>query len=170
MKKPEVARERCAYCGEMFEVNPRAVLVVDGVRQGTQRACRDAKCQRARKAEAAALWRRDNDGWKVKQQGWMRSWSDRNPDCWREFRAADADYRRRERLRMKRKRAERVAKVDGIRNDPVGYLREIRSLARESVAKVDGIAAQLDGVVDYLEVCALVAKVDAIGKGADTGG
>ena len=170
MKKPKVARERCVYCREMFPANPRAVLVVDGVRQSTQRACRRAKCQRARKAEAAALWRRDNEGWKVKQQEWMRSWSDRNPDCWREFRASSPEYRRRERLRMRRKRAGRVAKVDGIRNDPVGYLRGIRSLARGSVAKVDGIAAQLDGVVDYLEVRARVAQVDAIGGGADGAG
>ena len=67
---------------------------------------------------------------------------------------------------MRRKRADRVAKVDAIRSDPVGYLQEIRSMAKESVAKVDGIAAQLDGVVDYLEVRARVAQVDGMGKGA----
>ena len=66
---------------------------------------------------------------------------------------------------MRRKRAERVAKVDGIRHDPVGHLHKIREMPREGVAKVDGIAAQIDEVVDYLEVLACVAKVDAIGSG-----
>mgnify|MGYP001570357234 CR=1 FL=1 len=165
MKKPKVAHARCEHCGETFVPNPRAVCAEDGERRVTQKACRRVKCQRARKAKAAAVWRRDNEGWKEKQRGWMRSWSDQHPDRWREFRAENPGYRRRERERMRRKRAERVAKVDAIRHDPVGYLRGIRSLALGSVAKVDGIAAGLDGVVDYLEVRAGVAQVDGIGRG-----
>ena len=156
----------CAYCHEPMPINPRAVRVEKDERIITQKACRKVECQRQRKWDANRLWRKENPEWSENQQRWMWKFGERHPGCWRGYRAGNKAYRERERQRMRRKRAERVAKVDGIRHDPVGHLHKIREMPREGVAKVDGIAAQIDEVVDYLEVLARVAKVDAIGSDA----
>ena len=158
--------ERCVFCGCEFVPEPQAVKVEGDVRVVTQKSCGEEDCDRQRRWAANQLWRKENPTWSWNQKQWMREWSKRHPGRWRRFRAENADYRERERLRMRRKRAERVAKVDGIRHDPVGHLRTIRMMGREGVAKVDGLENRLDEVIDYLEVKARVAKVDGIGAGA----
>ena len=160
-----MSEQLCLYCHEPIPLNPRAVRVEGTERIITQKACGKEECQRQRRWAANRLWRKENPEWSENQQGWQRAFGEQHTGCWKGYRAGNAAYRERERQRMRRKRAERVAKVDGIRHDPVGHLEKIREIPREGVAKVDGIAAQLDEVVDYLEVLARVAKVDGIVSG-----
>jgi hypothetical protein len=70
---------------------------------------------------------------------------------WKRWRLNHREYRSREALRMKHKRAEVVAKQEGLRSDPVGYLRRIRYGApMPGVAKQDVLARRVDELLEYL--------------------
>jgi len=153
-----MASRRCAYCGALFRPDPRTAAV--------QKACRRSACRKARKREADRKWRRDNPGWSSGGRSTVRQWAQNHPDYWRAWRACHPAYRVRERLRMRRMRALGVAKQDAIRHNPVGYLAELRSPTRPSVAKQDAIGLQIDGILDYLVAGVRVAKPNAIAPGA----
>jgi len=152
-----MASKRCAYCGALYRPHPRTAAV--------QKACRRSACRKARKREADRQWRRNNPGWSSSRQAKVRQWAKDYPGYWSCWRACHPAYRARERLRMSRKRAVRVAKQDAIRQDPVGYLAELRSLPRQSVAKQDAIGSQIDGILDFLAAGARVAKPNDMAPG-----
>lgn len=152
-----MASKRCAYCGALYRPHPRTAAV--------QKACRRSACRKARKREADRRWRRDNPGWSSGRAPKVCQWAGNYPGYWRSWRACHPAYRARERLRMSRRRAVGVAKQDAIRQDPVGYLAKLRSLARQSVAKQDAIGPQIDGILDFLAAGARVAKPNAMASG-----
>jgi hypothetical protein len=90
----------------------------------------------------------------------VRDWA-RERQYWQSWRAKHPEYRSREALRMRRKRAQAVAKQDVLLSDPVGYLKRIR-YGRQitGVAKQDVLAWRLDEVLEYLIVRERVAKQD----------
>lgn len=62
---------------------------------------------------------------------------------------------------MKHKRAEAVAKQEGLLSDPVGYLKRIRYAPNPpGVAKQEGLARQVDELLRYLIAREGVAKQD----------
>ena len=152
MGRPEsiMAKKRCIICGSWFIPNPRTAK--------TQKACTKPECRKARKQRADKAWREHNPGWDAARRPKVRIWNEQYPDYWRQYRAEHAEYRSRERERMRRNRVLSVAKQDAIRSNPVGYLRDIRHFGAKTVAKQDAIAFRLDGVLDYLTVRAGVAK------------
>jgi hypothetical protein len=90
----------------------------------------------------------------------VRDWA-RERQYWQRWRAKHPQYRSREALRMRRKRADAVAKQEGLRSDPVGYLERIRyGRQMPGVAKQDVLARRLDEVLEYLIVRERVAKQD----------
>lgn len=143
-------KKRCPFCGDRFTPNPRT--------RHCQIACAKLACQKKRKQQADAAWRRNNPGWFEGRRAKVREWAAVYPDYWKDWRASNPAYRTRERDRMRRNRVLRVAKQDAIRENPLGYLSKIRSQARKSVAKQDAIAIQLDGIFDYLLLAGPVAK------------
>jgi len=90
----------------------------------------------------------------------VREWA-RERRYWQLWRAKHPEYRSREALRMRRKRAEAVAKQDVLLSDPVGYLKRIRYRRQmPAVAKQDLLGRRLDEVLEYLIVRERVAKQD----------
>jgi hypothetical protein len=88
----------------------------------------------------------------------VREWA-RERRYWQCWRAKHPEYCSREALRMRRKRAEAVAKQEVLRSDPVGYLKRIRyERPMPGVAKQDLLARRLDEVLEYLIVRERVAK------------
>lgn len=149
-----MAKKRCIICGKWYIPNPRTAK--------TQRTCSDPACRRERKLRADKAWLAKNPGWTAGRRIKARQWSQAYPDYWRNYRAEHPEYRERECLRKKRYRVLCAAKQDAIRQNPVGYLREVRRLGPKNAAKQDAIGQQLDGVLDYLTVRACAAKQDDI--------
>jgi hypothetical protein len=89
----------------------------------------------------------------------VREWA-RERQYWQHWRAKHPEYRSREALRMRRKRAEAVAKQDVLLSDPVRYLKRIRYRRIPGVAKQDVLGRRLDEVLEYLIVRERVAKQD----------
>lgn len=150
-------RKRCLYCGDWYAPNPRTVRF--------QQACPEKACRRQRKRMADQRWRRHNLSWFASRQPKVRQWARDFPQYWKRYRASHPAYRLKERRRMRRQRVLRVAKQDAIRQNPVGYLADIRSLPFKTVAKQDAIGTQIDGILDYLIAGAHVAKSNAIAPG-----
>jgi hypothetical protein len=152
-----MAKKRCTICGKLYIPNPHTAKI--------QKACGDPACRKARKRAADKAWLAKNPGWtdcrRVKTQNWSRDY----PQYWRRYRAAHPEYRRREQQRMVKRRVLCVAKQDALRQNPVGYLREISRISPKTVAKQDALAQKLDGVIDYLTVSAHVAKQDRMAGG-----
>jgi len=149
--------KRCLYCGDGYAPDPRTARF--------QQACSKKTCRRQRKRAADQRWRQRNPDCLAARQPKVRQWARDFPQYWRRYRAAHPAYRLRERERMRRHRVLRVAKQDAIRQNPVGYLSDIRSLPLKTVAKQDAIGSQIDGILDYLVAGARVAKPNAIGEG-----
>jgi hypothetical protein len=90
----------------------------------------------------------------------VRDWA-RERQYWQRWRAKHPEYRRREAIRMRRKRAQAVARQDVLRSDPVGYLKRIRyGRPMPGVAKQEVLARRLDEMLEYLIVRERVAKQD----------
>lgn len=150
-------RKRCLYCGDWYAPDPRTAAL--------QMACPKKACRRQRKRMADRQWRQRNPDWFAARQAKVRLWARNYPHYWKCYRASHPAYRLKERRRMGRQRVLRVAKQDAIRQNPVGYLDDIRSLPIKTVAKQDAIGSQIDGILDYLIAGAHVAKPNAIAPG-----
>lgn len=147
-----MSEKRCAYCGQNYEPYARAVK--------RQKHCGASACRRKHKRARDRAWRQKDAEWREARQVKVREWA-RERQYWQRWRAEHPEYRRREALRMRRKRAEAVAKQEVLRSDPVGYLKRIRySRQMPGVAKQDLLARRLDEVLEYLIVCERVAKQD----------
>jgi hypothetical protein len=152
-----MAKKRCIICGAWYIPHPRTFK--------TQKTCSNPACRKARKRKADQSWRRNNPDWPTGRQGKIRAWSADYPAYWRQYRAGHPEYRARERERKRKYRVLSAAKQDAIRQNPVGYLSEVRRFGAKTAAKQDAIGEKLDGVLDYLTVCARVAKPNDIGPG-----
>jgi len=150
-------QKRCLCCGDWYAPNPRTARF--------QQACPKKICRRLRKRMADQRWRRRNPAWFAARQPKLRLWARNYPRYWKRYRASHPAYRLKERQRMRRQRVLRVAKQDAIRQNPVAYLADIRSLPLKTVAKQDAIGSQIDGILDYLIAGAYVAKPNAIAPG-----
>lgn len=161
--------KRCVYCREKFEPSLSAVCVVEGVRRVTQKACEREACRTARKTEAERRSQKADPAWPEKQRGRLAAWRGRNRGYWRRWRQRNPGYRRRERQRQRRRRLERVAKINGLRADPVGEVRRIRKVGRKGVAKINGLERRLDETLGFLEAKERVAKTDGLASAAWSG-
>lgn len=158
----KLKKKRCAHCRQWFSPDPRTVRGDD--ERSCQRYCSQAACQKASAKEARAKWLAKNpDYYKGEaRKTKVRLWAEDYPCYWKNWRQDHEDYRRREALRHRFKRLERVAKQDEIRQNPLGYLEGVRLLAAKTVAKQDEIRPCLEGMIDFLIVREAVAKQDEI--------
>jgi len=127
---------RCAHCRRMFYPDPR-------VRD--QRYCSTAVCQRARKS----LWQRrkmaaDAD-YRANQRDCQKSWQERHPGYWRQYRGRRSDYHRANRLLQKhrdqKRRFRRLAKMDALRR--FSLFKAGTYYLVESLAKMDVLAQKV---------------------------
>jgi len=147
-----MSEKRCAYCARHYEPYARAV--------GRQKHCGLSECRRRHKRARDRAWRSKDAEWCQARQVKIREWA-RERQYWQRWRSKHPEYRRREALRMRRRRAEAVAKQEVLLSDPVGYLKRIRSESHTpGVAKQDLLARRLDEVLEYLIVRERVAKQD----------
>ena len=140
----------CGVCGEVF--------VPDARTRKLQKVCGKATCRRERKRLADARWRAKNPGYR--DQGKMRQWAAAYPNYWQKWRSAHPAYVERNRQQTReRVRALRLlfAKQDAIRDDPVGYLEDLRSEAM--FAKQDAMVPRvLEGILTFLALREVFAK------------
>ena len=147
-----MSEKRCPYCAQHYEPYARAVE--------RQKHCGGSACRRKHKRARDRAWRNKDAEWRQARQVKVRDWA-RERQYWQCWRAKHPEYRSREALRMRGKRAEAVAKQEVLRSDPVGYLKRIRYGPQMSgVAKQDVLARRLDEVLEYLIVRERVAKQD----------
>lgn len=100
---------RCVQCGRHFIANPRVK---------NQRYCGSKECQRARKT----LWQREkmrtDTEYQANQRESHRSWRERNPGYWKQYRSGHPEYAMRNRLlqrhRDKRTPHRNLAKMDAL--------------------------------------------------------
>ena len=145
-----MSEKRCPYCGRQYEPYARAVE--------RQKHCGLSGCRKKHKRARDRAWRSQDAEWRQARQVKVRDWA-RERQYWSGWRSKHPEYRRREELRMKRKRSEGVAKQAGLLSDPLGYLERIRYGSELwGVAKQEGLARRLDEIVDYLIVRERVAK------------
>jgi len=139
-----MSEKRCPYCGQSYEPYARAVE--------RQKHCGLSECRRKHKRARDRAWRSKDAEWRKARQVKVRDWA-RERQYWQGWRAKHPEYRRREALRMRRKRAQAVAKQEVLRSDPVGYLKRIRyGRQMPGVAKQEVLARRLDEVLEYLIV------------------
>lgn len=98
---------RCVHCGRHFIPNPR---VKD------QRYCGREECQRARKTRWQREKMKTDPEYQGNQRDSQRSWRERNPGYWKQYRMRHPDYAMRNRL-LQRHRDKRgcfkdLAKMD----------------------------------------------------------
>jgi len=137
----ENSERRCENCRRSFEPDPT---------KKTQRFCTRKRCRQASHRAACQSYRRANpDDYKSRRPK-IRAWA-RKRAYWSGWRAGHADYREREKARMRAKRAgaNRVAKRDLRKRVFIEELREIQSQPLETVAKRD----LRDRRVDALLAC-----------------
>lgn len=100
---------RCAHCGRHFIPTPRVKH---------QRYCGSKECQRARKT----LWHREkmrtDSDYQANQRESQRSWRERKPWYWKQYRIGHPEYAMRNRIlqrhRDKRHRLKDLAKMDAL--------------------------------------------------------
>ena len=147
-----MSEKRCPYCAQHYEPYARAVE--------RQKHCGLSECRRKHKRARDRAWRSQDAEWRQARQVKVGDWA-RERQYWQRWRAKHPEYRSREALRMRRKRADAVAKQEVLLSDPVGYLKRIRyGRQMPGVAKQDVLARRLDEVLEYLIVREGVAKQD----------
>lgn len=96
----------CACCGSPFTPRPQAPA---------QTFCSSPDCQRARKREWQRVKRQSDPQYQEDQLGAQRRWAVRNPDYWRNYRAAKPKYEQRNREQQRARDQTRntdLAKMD----------------------------------------------------------
>jgi len=155
----------CRYCGRKFQPDPRAIE--------SQQCCGREKCRRERQRRKWHDWNKRNPNYRKAPdvRNKTHAWAKCYPDYWRQYRATNAKYRERERLRMaaKRRKARRVAKQTRRREVAVEKLRKLESPGPKTVAKQTGIARRVNGVVQFLLWKEGVAKQTSIVLGSGSG-
>ena len=147
-----MSEKLCPYCARHYEPYARAVE--------RQKHCGAPACRRKHKRARDRAWRRKDAEWRKARQVKVGDWA-RERQYWQGWRSKHPEYRSREALRMRRKRADAVAKQEVLRSDPVGYLERIRyGRQMPGVAKQEVLARRLDEVLEYLIVRERVAKQD----------
>jgi len=145
-----MSEKRCPYCGQSYEPYARAVE--------RQKHCGLLACRRKHKRARDRAWRSNDAEWRKARQVKVRDWA-RERQYWQGWWSKHPEYRSREALRMRQKRAEAVAKQEVLLSDPVGYLKRIRyGPQMPGVAKQELLARRLDEVLEYLIVRERVAK------------
>ncbi len=98
--------KHCPYCAQHYEPYARAVE--------RQKHCGASACRRKHKRAGDRAWRSKDAEWCQARQVKVHDWAHER-QYWQRWRSNHPEYRSREALRMRRKRAEAVAKQEVLR-------------------------------------------------------
>jgi len=140
----EIPKRRCAFCHCWYQPDPRTTK--------QQRACKKDTCRKARKSSADRSWQIKHPGYGKSRKLKIRAWAQSYPYYWRQYRKKHPDYclRDNQRRGLAAKRVCYSAKQDAIRQISLEKLWSIQEIGLNHSAKQDGLARQLNGVMDYL--------------------
>ena len=131
----------CVYCGDFFDPSPR---------HKNQTACRQVKCQRAKKAAWQRYKIKTDPDYRFTQKLCQKQWVEANPGYWKQYR------------KRKPEKAERNRILQAIRN------RRSRSPARDEkrfpflIAKMDASKRDNFEVLGQFWMLPVIAKMDAL--------
>jgi hypothetical protein len=105
------AKIQCVNCGRLVDGNPRIK---------NQQYCNEKDCQRARKLKWQKEKLASDPDYQANQRASQIDWHKRNPDFYKEYRRKHPDYRRRNTLfqRCRKARACAIATMDALEPDP----------------------------------------------------
>ena len=146
-----MAQDRCPYCGKWFKA-----VVGKG---GRQKTCGSGTCGRAHKRALDRLWREADPGWVKDRQPKVRAWA-KGRGYWKGYRADHPEYAERNRAQTReraRKRREEERRGRRMREDPVGYLEELKARWVANVCKTGsgGVLWRREGMATAEDVCKL---------------
>ena len=131
-------QNRCAHCGFAMDLNPRL---------NKQLYCGRQEGQRARKRSWQKRKMAIDPDYKANQQSCNKAWQERNPDCWRNYRASHPGYAERNRLQQKARRSRGqprgVAKMDASAPDSFVRTGTYWLIPEEGDAKIDALARKV---------------------------
>ena len=148
-------RKRCLVCRAWFAPRPQ---------NPNQAACSKAPCQKRRRRNACAIWRKRNPTYDHSRDGKKRVWANEFPNDWRQYRAEHPDYCRRDNAR--RAQAYRdvsfSANQDAWRQMTVERLQGLQATVVSSSANQEACHRRVDAVIDFLVWKELSANRNAI--------
>jgi hypothetical protein len=136
-------KKRCACCHDWFPPDPRVPA---------RKFCARSVCRRQSRLQTHRRWWRNNGTELDAARTFKRKAWAKNTAYWRNYRADNPDYVRRdnERRRQSRQKAARAANQDMRRQISVGKLRDILSLRPETAANQDMIHRRVEGLENFL--------------------
>jgi hypothetical protein len=159
-----MVRKRCLCCGRWYRPDARAARV--------QKSCALLACRAQRRLRKQRSWLKRHPGYGASRRPKIRAWAAEYVDYWRQYRADNAEYRERERrrMRLKRRGMSRVAKQTEIGQILVEKLRMVKAGRPETVAKQTAIDRRVDDLVEVLIWKEAVAKQSGIERRAGGAG
>jgi hypothetical protein len=131
----------CVYCGDYFEASPR---------HKNQTACREVKCQRAKKAAWQRHKMKTDPDYRFNQKVSQKQWAESNPGYWREYR------------KRKPEKAERNRILQAVRNRRARLSPLDEKMDRSPIAKMDASKSDNFEVLGQFWMVPVIAKMEAL--------
>jgi hypothetical protein len=131
----------CVYCGDVFTPSPR---------HKSQTACRNVKCQRAKKAAWQRHRIKTDPDYRFNQKVCQRQWLESHPGYWKK-------YRRRNPVKGERNRI-----LQGIRNRRARSTPKDKKIEGSLIAKMDASKGDNFEVLGQFWMVPVIAKMDAL--------
>jgi hypothetical protein len=131
----------CVYCGDFFDPSPR---------HKNQTACKERKCQRAKKAAWQRHKMKTDPDYRFNQKVCQRQWVEAHPGYWKEYRKRNPE------------KAERNRILQAIRNRRARSAQEDGKMDRLLIAKMDASKFDNFEVLGQFWMVPVIAKMDAL--------
>lgn len=131
----------CVYCGDFFPPSPR---------HKNQTACKEVKCQRAKKAAWQRHKMKTDPDYRFNQKLSQKQWAQANPGYWKEYRKTNSD------------KAERNRILQTIRNRKLRSQHLNGKMDRSLIAKMDASKSDNFEVLGQFWMVPVIAKMDAL--------
>lgn len=131
----------CVYCGDVFDPSPR---------HKNQTACKELRCQRAKKAAWQRYKMKTDPDYRFNQKMSQRQWVEAHPGYWRAYRKRNPE------------KAERNRLLQSIRNRRARYPQSCSESQSALIAKMDASNADNFEVLGRFWMVPVIAKMDAL--------
>jgi hypothetical protein len=131
----------CVYCGEYFDPSPR---------HKNQTACKQEKCQKAKKAAWQRYKLKTDPIYKANQKSSQQQWLKANPGYWKQYRKNNPEKAERNRiLQAGRNRKARLSHADA-------------GIDQGAIAKMDASTSDNFQILGQFWLVPVIAKMDAL--------
>ena len=131
----------CFYCGDFFDPSPR---------HKNQTACKNAKCQRAKKAAWQRYKLKTDPIYAANQKSSQQQWIKANPGYWKKYRRKNPDKAERNRIRQSIRNRKARPSPDAKKMDPM------------LIAKMDASKSDTFKILGQFWLLPVIAKMDAL--------